>query len=336
MTSEEDLERWLLSSEKVYIETGRSLDALLASTLLADFLVSSGIDFSLSFASDLVQSPAERHLLRVGAGVPYGSRGNEWYVDYAPLRDVPNGLACQGSLTAYLRRALGFGQPKLEELALADPILSLGKVHLPQDFQNEDLELGLLPCLPVSESDLVQAPSPSDVLERLGISAQLMPDLSRDTFASANALQALLMKGDPEALAVSFSFERKLEVPKMGSLVDEALKHFFRERNEWVSVGVQPAGELLVLSPPSGYRLETLLPTLYLLNRNASPLYVACSSETGVEVWGLGGGAQAWLEGLTARWDGRLIASALVPRVYLGVGMPELLALVTGSEELSP
>ncbi len=292
-------------ASSVAVISGRSLDAVMASALLFDYLASSGLNASMSLQDYTISLEGHAELtIHVGTGYPSsGARDGHLFIDYAFKNGSPQGyISVSGSISRAVFRETGYGTKHAVEVGELDPFLKAPHALLPDDLFASDIYAIACPPLPGainSKEELAEKSSSKELLvkaaeellRRAGFSLELSFGVDRRVFAEANAITRELFKKQGDAAAMAFLVERGGVIRyEPDSLLLENLKQFFNHSDSWLIVNAK-VGSLVLLpsSFPPTYYICPALPVVACFGDSKLPAFILEPvSDDRVFLWGLG------------------------------------------------
>jgi len=292
-------------AKSVKVISGRSLDAVIASAIVFDYLASSGLIASMQVMDGMPGTDNDADLMvYVGTGYPsVGIKGKAIFIDYALKGSLPDAyIQVDGSISRAIFQGIGYGISEVADVGELDPFLTIPRVTLPDELFAVDAYTLSCPPLPGvinAKEQLIDKSSNRELLmqaieelvHEMGFSLEFSSGAGRKVFSEANVITRELFKKQGESAAVAFLIERGVQLKyEPDNLLLETLKQFFNRSDNWLTVNAN-IGNLLLL--PSGlpltYAIPPAIPVIASFGGLKLPVFIIepISDDKSV-VWGVG------------------------------------------------
>ncbi len=292
-------------AKSVKVISGRSLDALMASAIIFDYLASSGLIAAMQVMDGMPNVHDDADLVVcVGTGYPSVEiKGKAIFIDYAPKGSLPASyVQVDGSIARAIFQGIGYGLGEAAEVGELDPFLTVPRVALPDELFAADAYTLSCPPLPGvinSKEQLIDKSSSKELLMKtieelvhgMGFSLEFSSGVNRKVFSDANVVTRELFKKQGESAAMALLIERGVQLKyEPDNLLLETLKQFFVHSDNWLTVNAN-VGNLLLL--PSGlpltYAIAPAIPVITSFGGLKLPAFVIEPvSDDKSAVWGIG------------------------------------------------
>ncbi|WP_449461777.1 hypothetical protein PQ610_05190 [Tardisphaera miroshnichenkoae] len=292
-------------AKSVKVISGRSLDAVMASAIIFDYLASSGLIVTMQVLDGMPDMDSDADLtVYVGTGYPSTTiKGKALFIDYALKGSLPDGyVRVYGSISRAIFQGIGYGISEAAEVGELDPFLRIPRVALPDELFAADAYTLSCPPLPGvinSKEQLIDKSSNRELLMKaieelvhgMGFSLEFSSGVEREVFSEANLITRELFKKQGESAALALLIERGVQLKyEPDNLLLETLKQFFSRSDNWLTVNAS-VGNLLLL--PSGlpltYAISPAIPVISSFGGLKLPAFVIepILDDKSV-VWGIG------------------------------------------------